>query len=514
MPGGHTLWVAAERLAELRTLHADTKLAPSIDAIGAPPEDDDTALTELLRSRLEGLGPVTQAELVAPLGIPAAKADAALARLQTEGFAVAGRFTAEEDQWCERGLLARIHRYSIQRRRAESEPVSPQDFMRFLLDWHGLTDPPEGPDALAAALEQLEGFPIPAAAWERDILPARIANYAPHLLDQLMASGRFTWLRLTPPKQEGSRRGGPVRNTPIAIMERESLMYWRQVAPAPDRTPGKLSSGAARVLAALDQHGASFFMDLVEASGLLKSQVEEALGELVYRGLANADTFNGIRALVAPSNKRPANSPKHRRRRRTAPGVDAAGRWVRLRAQSNEHETDERPTRRMTDYDTLEHIAWTLLHRYGVVFRKILEREPALPPWRELLYAYRRLEARGEIKGGRFVQQFSGEQFAHPEAVGELAKMRKKEKDGDLVTVSAADPLNLVGIVTPGSRLLASGTNRVLYRDGVPVAFHQGGEVRFLEEATPQQHWEGREHLLRGAGAVPPGNAAHSTSRH
>jgi ATP-dependent Lhr-like helicase len=380
--------------------------------------------------------------------------------------------------------------------------------MRFLLDWHGLTDPPEGPDALAAALEQLEGFPMQAAAWERDILPARISNYAPHLLDQLLASGRFTWLRLTPPKQEGSRRGGPVRNTPIAIMERESLMYWRQVAPAPDRTTGKLSSGAARVLAALDEHGASFFIDLVEATGLLKSQVEEALGELVYRGLANADTFNGIRALVAPSNKRASSAPKYRRRRRTAPGVDAAGRWVRLRAQSTEEETDERPNQRMTDYGTLEHIAWTLLHRYGVVFRKILEREPALPPWRELLYAYRRLEARGDIKGGRFVQQFSGEQFAHPEAVGELTKMRRKEKDEDLVAVSAADPLNLVGIVTPGSRLPASGTNRVLYRNGIPVAFHQGSELRLLEELSPEWHWEIRQQLLRRAGNMATNTSA------
>ncbi len=513
VPGGEVLWVAAERLAEVNALHPELVADPAIEAVGGAPDDADAALVELLRSRLEGLGPVTATALVAPLALAATRADAALARLETEGFAVRGRFTAEEEQWCERGLLARIHRYSIQRRRAESEPVSPQDYQRFLFRWHGLDEPPEGPEALAAALEQLEGFPLPAVAWETDVLPLRVADYAPHQLDQLLASGRFTWLRLTPPKPAdgGTQRAGPVRNTPIALMERASLAYWRAVVPAPDATSGRLSSSAVRVLAALEQGGASFFADLVDATGLLRAQVEEALGELVARGLASADTFNGIRALIAPAHKRPGNAPRGRRRRRSAaPGVDTAGRWVRTGRNTEAAASDARNRGGMTDLDTLEHIAWALLRRYGVVFRRVLEREPALPPWRELLYAYRRLEARGEIRGGRFVEQFSGEQFAHSEAAGALAKMRREEKTGALVAVSAADPLNLVGIITPGARLPATASNRVLYRDGLPVAFHHGGELRFLEEMTPGAQWQARERLLRRAGLMAPGRPSAS----
>jgi len=424
---------------------------------------------------------------------------------------VRGHFTGDAPQWCERGLLARIHRYSIRSRRAESRPVSPQDYQRFLFGWHGLDEPPEGPEALAAALEQLEGFPLPASSWEADVLPLRVAEYAPQLLDQLLASGRFTWLRLTPPRRNDDRRRrtGPVRNTPIALMERASLGHWRTVTPAPEPPPGRLSGGAARVLAALDEHGASFFSDLVTATGLLRTQVEESLGELVARGLANADTFNGVRALVAPAHKRPGHAPRGRRRRGSGPGVDAAGRWVRLAPEvRNVRVGQGTGAGRMTDLETLEHIAWVLLLRYGVVFRRVLEREPALPPWRDLLYAYRRLEARGEIRGGRFVEQFSGEQFAHPEAVGDLAKVRHAPKSDVLVAVSASDPLNLVGIVTPGARLPAVPGNRVLYRDGVPVALHQGGELRFLQEMPPEAQWHARERLLRRAGLIAASRSA------
>ncbi|MCS4503021.1 ATP-dependent RNA helicase DbpA [wastewater metagenome] len=500
VPGGGTLWVAAERLVEMQALYPDTPANPAIDAVGTPPADADAALTELLRSRLEGLGPVTAAGLAAPLGVDDTRVAASLARLETEGFAIQGRFTADAGavQWCERGLLARIQRYSLQRRRSRAEPVAPRRYLRFLVDWHGLGERGEGVETLAGALEQLEGFPVPARAWEGDLLPARVADYTGSQLDQLLTTGRFAWLRLNPPRagDDGRRHAAPVRNTPISLIERENLVHWRTVIPAPQAGETILSGGAERVLAALREHGASFFADLVAATGMLRTQVEEALAELVAVGLVTADTFDGLRALIAPSHKRPSFAPRGRRRRRTAPGVDAAGRWAALPGSAPG--TDER--RRMTDLATLEHIARVLLRRYGVVFRRVLAREQALPPWRELLYVFRLLEARGEVHGGRFVDQFAGEQFAHPDAVGALARYRHAEPDDTLVVISAADPVNLMGIVTPGGRIPASPANRILLRDGAPVAAQIGGEVHYLETLPPEAQWDARTRLVRRAG--------------
>ncbi|MES1944810.1 DEAD/DEAH box helicase [Salinisphaera sp. PC39] len=513
LPGGEPVWVAAERLAELLCLAPAAVLDPVIEPVREtePPADESEALRELLRSRLEGLGPVTAATLAAPLGVSAGAAEAALAALEGEGFALQGHFTRPEGdiEWCERRLLARIHRYTLKSLRREIEPVSPRDLMRFLFVWHGLDEPGEGQDALAAALEQLEGCSLPAAAWEADVLPARVADYMPHMLDQLCAVGRVTWLRLVPPRPNGNgrrngnggaRRAAPVRQTPIVLIERAHLDHWRSLAPPPDADGVRLSGSARRALETLDQRGAVFFADLMQASGLLRTQLEEALAELAACGLATADTFAGLRALIAPSDRRPSLAPRATRRRRRArfEGVDEAGRWSRLHAPAEAVDDDARRHER-TDPETLEHLAWTLLHRYGVVFKRLLLRESALPPWRELLYVYRRLEARGEIRGGRFVNGFGGEQYALPEAVDALRKTRKRQADGELVTVAAADPLNLVGIVTPGERLPATANNRVLFRDGVPVAFYEAGEVRFAEALDPETEWDIRNRLLRRA---------------
>jgi ATP-dependent Lhr-like helicase len=471
----------------------------------------------LLRSRLEGLGPVTVDKLVDPLGVSTAAAQAALAALEGEGFAIQGHFTGETEnvEWCERRLLARIHRYTLKTLRREIEPVSPRDFMRYLFTWHGLNEPGEGSDALAAALEQLEGFSLPAAAWEADVLPARVGDYLPHYLDRLCASGRVIWLRLVPPKTTGKsepRRAAPVRQTPIAMIERRQLGYWREMAPPPDTQSLKLSAEARRALAALDAHGAVFFTDLMESSGLLRTQLENALAELAAFGLVSADTYAGLRALITPSGKRPSLAPRATRRRRRArfEGVDEAGRWSRLRSPVEAVDDD-----RQHDHinpETVEHVAWTLLHRYGVVFKRLLERESVLPSWRELLYVYRRLEARGEIRGGRFVDGFAGEQYALPEAVDTLREIRKREKDGALVLVAAADPLNLIGIVTPGDRLPATANNRVMYRDGVPVAFYEGGHVRFTEALEPGAEWDIRNCLLRRNRPVKTASTASSTT--
>ncbi|MGL6251789.1 MAG: Lhr family helicase, partial [Billgrantia desiderata] len=262
------------------------------------------------------------------------------------------------------------------------------------------------------------------------------------------------------------------------------------------------SGGARRVLEALQGGGAMFFADLLGPAHMLRTQVEEALGELASWGLVTSDSFTGLRALIAPASKRPPIAAGGRRRRRHAPGVDAAGRWSWLPAPERDAVPEKR--RIATDMESLEHIAWVLLERYGVVFRRVIEREPALPPWRELLYVYRRLEARGEIRGGRFVQQFAGEQFALAEAVGALKAMRRREPDGTRVAVAAADPLNLVGILAPGQRLPAVSGNRLLYRDGVPEAVLQNGEVHFLGTLPAEEKWQVQQLLRRGPGHEKP----------
>ncbi len=517
LPEGETLWIAAERLAELQSLYPGAPLQPAVAPVGQPPANADEALLELLRSRLEALGPVRLSELVKPLGLSPDRGQATLIRLEGEGFVIQGRFTGDGDEteWCERRLLARMHRYTLDRRRAEIEPASVQDYLRFLLDWHGVLEPGEGLEALAASVERLEGFPVAAAAWEEDVLPGRVADYAPHLLDQLLATGRFLWLRLLPPGNPGGgnpSRPGPLRNTPITLLERAALTDWRPAAPLPEPEAVPLSAGASRVLEALQAGGAMFFADLVRSTGLLRTQVEEALGELSTWGLVTSDTFNGLRALIAPAHKRPSMAAGSRRRgRRTAPGVDAAGRWAGLADGATPCPRDGGGA--SGGMESLEHIAWVLLQRYGVVFRRVLEREQALPPWRELLYVYRRLEARDEIRGGRFVQQFAGEQFALPEAVGALKAMRRRQPAGTRLVVSASDPLNLVGIVAPGARLPAVPGNRLLYRDGVPEAVLQNGEVRFLQECSAETQWLIQEQLRRTAmtrprtPSSPPGTA-------
>jgi ATP-dependent Lhr-like helicase len=415
------LWVAAERLAEARAVLPAAHAEPPIAAVGAVSDTAETALRELLRGRLEGLGPVTAARVGAPLALAPPAIDAALRALEGEGFVLRGRYTPDttDEEWCERGLLARIHRYSLERRRRAIAPVSEADFRRFQRAWQGLDDPGEGPEALYAVIEQLAGLSQPAAAWEREVLPARLHGYQPFWLDQLCAEGRVAWLRLLPPRVSGERRRvtTPVRSTPIALVPREHLALWRQLAPAisPDI---ELSGLAMRVRDALGGLGASFFADVVAATGLLRTQVETALAELVALGLVTSDSFSGLRTLIAPASQRPSFAPRrHRSPRPRVSGVGAAGRWALLPAL---------PAGDAAARDgAVAHAAQTLLQRHGVVFRAALDDETCAPPWRELLYVYRRLEARGELRGGRFVERFAGEQFALPEAVDALRMLHR-----------------------------------------------------------------------------------------
>ena len=502
--GFQVLWIAAERCSEFQTLFPDAAMSNSVASVDST-VSAEVALVEILRGRLDGIGPATASVVAASLGLPLTTVEGALLRLEGEGFVLRGHFTpgTDEMEWCVRRLLARIHRYTLDRLRQEIEPVSATDFIRFLLDWQHLTPDHrvEGQAGLAGLLEQLEGFEVPAAAWEGEILPARMAEYDPAWLDALCLSGRWSWARLMPPKPgpETGSSARPIRSTPIALLQRRNLPLWNQLwSPTED---GQLrgSSSAQAVDAALNEQGASFFADLVERSGLLRSQVEEALAELVANGSVTADSFTGLRALVTPSSKRPPLTDGKRRRSVVPYSIEDAGRWTKL---VRPVDSSGRVSPNLNgDKPALETLAWILLRRYGVVFRRLLEQEE-LPAWRDLLRVYRKLEARGEIRGGRFVASFSGEQFALPEAVGLLRAIRRQPPTGMLVSVSAADPLNLVGIVTPGSRVLRVGTNRVLYSDGDPVAIREAGEVRFLGDMPAARHWEIRNALI--SRSVPP----------
>jgi ATP-dependent Lhr-like helicase len=496
--GETTLWVAAERLPQFAALWPGATLEPVIAAPSAYAEREwspDLALVEILRGRLEGQGPVAGDALAAALGFPVGEIAAPLAALEAEGFALRGRFTpdAASDEWCERRLLARIHRYTVKRLRAEIEPVAARDFLRFLFDWQRVAASArmEGPDALAAIVGQLEGFEAPAGAWETEILPARLAGYDPTWLDDLCLSGRAAWARLRPRPARGTsgERGvSPVRTTPITLLARRHASHWTLLSSAEDTTTP--SAEARRVAEVIRQDGASFFDELVEGSRLLRPQVETALGELVALGLVTSDSFAGLRALIAP------NSSSHRRRRSISFAMEDAGRWALARRSRS---PDNLPK---AAAEANEHLARSLLRRYGVVFWRLVEREAAwLPPWRDLLRVYRRLEARGEIRGGRFVAGFTGEQFALPEAIGSLRDIRRKPTAGALVSLSGADPLNLIGVLTPGPRLASLTGNRLLYRDGLPIAVLSGGEVQVFETLPATQEWAARNVLLRGAAA-------------
>jgi len=409
-------------------------------------ERKDDEEQELLASRLEVLGPVTEKSLPRRRESNLSDISDALLALEGQGRILRGRFTpgTPEIEWCDRRLLARIHRYTLSRLRAEVEPVSAADYYRFLLHWQHVAaeDQVRGAEGLAAVVEQLEGFELAATAWEHDVLPARVADYGGELIDRLCFSGRVTWGRLTP----GTK--APLRTSPIALMLREHA----SLRGSSVQDASTLGSEAAAIREALAKRGASFFHELVSTTGLLPALVERGLAELAGAGIATADSFAGLRALLARQDKRRAL-------------VEAAGRWSLLGADKRED---------------FESVARLLLRRYGVVFRTLLQRETNLPPWRELVRVYRRLEARGEIRGGRFVAGFGGEQFALTEAVGRLRAVRKMEKIEEMALLSAADPLNLVGILTPEARVPAIHTNRILLRDGLPIAALEGGEVRRL----------------------------------
>ena len=496
--GARGLWVTAERLRVLQAVASDAPMQPAIEAPAdaEQPSDRDTALRELLRSRLGGLGPVTVAQLAAPLRLPSADVEGALLALQAEGSVLQGRFTpgTATVEWCERHLLARIHRYTLKRLRREIEPVEPRDFVRFLFEWQrvGAAARVSGPEALSGVLSQLEGYEAPAPLWEAELLPARVSDYAGAWLDDLCTAGRVLWTRLRPNAAEGqsARKGAgslSLRATPVVLLPRRSAALWTGLAPAPvdDET---LGSRATRVAAHLAQHGACFFDEIASGTRLLPVEIEEALTELVAKGRARCDSYAGLRALLVPASKRA--SAETRRRRTPLFGIEDAGRWTLVRPPAAAE------TMTATSAEAMEQVVHVLLRRYGVICWRLLEREAAwLPPWRDLVRVCRRLEARGEIRGGRFIAGVSGEQFALPEAVASMRQVRRQPGDGALIALAASDPANLLGSIVPGPRVPRVAGSRVLYRDGVPIATSVAGEIAWLVTLDAAQSQAARRAL-------------------
>jgi ATP-dependent Lhr-like helicase len=498
-PGGARIWVAAERIPELRAI------VPGIEVQVDPPAGRaarawarSDALVELLRGRLMFSGPVTAAALAAPLGLGGPDVEAALLALEGQGVILRGRFSplpqsgraersgangaprverargsggsgaerryspGEDNEWCDRSLLARIHRYTLNRLRAEIEPVTIAAYMRFLFAWQHLEPATRlaGLDGLREVLAGLDGFELPGGAWERSVLPARVEDYEPSMLDMLCLSGEIAWMRLSA-RAADARPPLLVPATPIALFLREHRAAWQISRPGDPLQA--LTPAARRVLDFLRERGASFLPDVASACGLDMDALRQAIGALVASGLAASDGFSGVRSLLT---KAPSSIGRGRSR--------FTGRWTATSLATSEDRDDSAQTQ-----------AWALLRRYGVVFRRLTTRETNAAPWRELTRVFRRLEARGEIRGGRFVSGVSGEQFALPEAVERLREIRRTPADGHLVTIGTADPVNLAGIVAPGERLRTAVRNKLVYRDGVPIAVLEGDFVRHLVPLDP-----------------------------
>ncbi len=454
-------------------------LPAHIEAAAVTRED---AVLAAVRGHMEYLGPATAGGIAAMLGLGAGEVTSALARLEGEGIVLRGSFTPNTnvEEWCDRRLLARIHRLTLDRLRSEIEPVTAQDFMRYLFARQHVAGSRrlEGKRGVLEAIAQLQGFEIAAVAWERDVLPLRVVNYNPQWLDELCLAGDVAWARLSLKKTTGAGRGAsPQRATPITLALRRDLGRLLETVRGSEQPEDPRSGAAAATLDALRQHGALFFDDLAAASRQLPAQLEEALWDLVARGLVSGDGFQSLRQIMTPAGSARARSARRHSRQsgsRLPRSTSPQGRWsIVHRFQPEPSPADE----------LAESVAEQLLARYGVVFRDLVARENFAVPWRDVVRALRRMEARGTARGGRFVAGFIGEQYALPEAVDGLRRVRREERTGEITRISAADPLNLAGIITPGARVPALHTNAVIFRDGLPIAVEEGRNITVRPEA-------------------------------
>ena len=464
MAGGRVYWVAAERGKAFTAIFGAARFDKALAEIGGEISRED-ALLALTTGWMGHIGPCTAVSLGGALGIPEGEIEKTFLRMENTGTILRGQFTdtaaTGQIEWCERRLLARIHRLTVGKLRNEIQPVSPAEFMRWLLRWQHVSTGAKcfGERGTLEVLRQLQGFEAPANAWERHILRNRIADYDPKVLDRLCLTGAVGWGRLSPHPavleeiSGAKRRVIPTSAAPITFFVREDADWMgSRNATTGERAPG-LSPNAREVLSFLHQRGASFFADIVRGTRKLKSEVETALWELVAAGMITADDFDNLRALIDPRRRAGRGTGRIARPRHSG------GRWSLLYG-------GEAPDRAAA----IESTCWMLLRRYGAVFREIMERESIAVKWREILIALRRLEDRGEIRGGRFVSGFLGEQFALPTAVESLRAMRKQAVSGETVNLSAADPLNLAGILTSGERIAANSGKSVELRDGVPLS--------------------------------------------
>lgn len=444
---GREFWVSAERLNTAGLIYPSAILEPAIEAAPAQnsPESREEAIAEMLRGWMESGGPVSSIALCERFGIPGEDIDAALLRLESQGQLLRGRYRGAEEEWCNRRVLARIHRRTIGQLRREIEPVTSAQFVRFLYRWQHAAPLTRlhGVEGTLHVIRQLEGYEVPAAAWEAQILPARVAGYRREYLDQLCYSGEVMWGRLSAhpaldADEERERKIRPTKLAPISLVTRENA---GELIVRGDCGTNGLSHASREVLEEIGRRGAPFFADIVRGTKRLPSEVEDALWQLVAAGLVTADGFDALRSLI--DAKRRLGEKGHRARPRSS-----GGRWTRM----------ESSTERIDP----ENFARRLLNRWGVVFRDVVQRENLAPRWRELLLALRRMEARGEIRGGRFVSGYVGEQFALPEAVDALRASRRSNDEEPLPVVSAYDPLNLAGILLPADRATEISTRVAL----------------------------------------------------
>jgi ATP-dependent helicase Lhr and Lhr-like helicase len=461
-------WVSAEKAKTFAAIYPDAQFEDQLPAVEGEAPSQEEAMKAMLTGWLTHLGPINAKALATLLHLPVAEIDKTLLRIEATGLVLRGTFDktlGDETQWSERRLLARIHRLTLGTLRKQIEPVTSSTFMRWLLRWQHVSP---GTQARAEhgtlqVLRQLQGFEVPASSWERHILTRRISNYDPQVLDQLCLTGAVGWGRLTPHPAmlEGSSGGGrrvvPTSVAPITFFVRDEAEWMalpsvKSAHRDAEQEVRGLGSGAREVLAFLRLRGASFFADIVRGTDKLKAEIETALWELVAAGLVTADGFDNLRALIDPKRRAGQGSGKSNRPRHSA------GRWSLLHPPHGEDSGR-----------AIESVCRVLLERYGVVFRELLVRESMLPRWRDMLISFRRLEDRGEIRGGRFISGFIGEQFALPVAVESLRAMKSLPPSGEIITISAADPLNLAGIVVPGERVPAISGRHVSFKDGVLV---------------------------------------------
>lgn len=515
LANGRTMWVAAERLTTAQAVYPQVTMQPKLnlpESLRQLPEEL-TATTDLVRGHLEVRGPITVARIEHDLSLTSTAVHKALATLEASGQAMQGSFEtlpapreanseiAEDDteQWCERRLLSRIHRLTLSSARQRVRPVEPRVFLRFLCEYQQLTAGTrlEGRHSLTEVIWQLQGFELAAAAWEADILPARLQDYDPQWLDELTLHGEVLWGRLKGPQSadEGPRRSMLTPAVPLSFVPRSE---WRRLLPDVSEAAANGSGAALDVLEALRNDGAQFTNDLLAATGLLPAQLDDALAELIGLGLVTADGLGAIRKRITPDSRRRARATRQRNRSGHRPmrSAKSAGRWSVLSRRGTAQSETERA----------EAWAKVLLARYGVVFRDLLARESASPTWSQIVPLLRRMEVRGEVLGGRFVGDVSGEQYATSAAVEHLRRLREQPPRGELVVVSAVDPVNLLGIITTHVRIPAKRSNTVALVDGMPVAARIAGEVTYYQDVEIEQRQK-VERALRVNGIVRAADA-------